>query len=491
LRNPLQDNLENLINTICDHTDDPLDKPIISFIVPVFNEAKILCGSIKELVRNLEALNMPFEVIVANDGSSDGTLEVAQQIAREDERVKVFSIPKNMGRGEVILSSFKYAKGRVIGFTDVDMAADLRHLSELLCPVLDGSCELSTGSRWLPGAEVERRLARKIISFCYNKLVRIMFRSKVNDHQCGFKAFTRPAFMVLLNEMRIRDGRSWAWDTEILVRAQRHRFRIKEFPVRWKEGKESKFRFLNDSINVFKYIVKLKIELVQGEMPIPNVLEHFDYIAPSYDLLDITSGKRFSIISRKISELLHKQSGHLTLLDLGGGTGHLYTVISNQSRIRYLLLEPSRKMLKWAKAHHKDIQTILAVGEALPLRPETISCVICSEVLEHVQNHNKILAEVRGALTNDGILIVSNPNKIWAPVEAIAEKIYLKPPEGPHLYLTPWKLRRDLKTNRFTILNEESFIHPRNVSIFDRFFSNKLSRNLALKSIILCRKSDV
>jgi len=297
--------------------------------------------------------------------------------------------------------------------------------------------------------------------------------------------------MVLLNEMRIRDGRSWAWDTEILVRAQRHRFRIKEFPVRWKEGKESKFRFINDSINVFKYIVKLKIELAQGEMPIPNVLEHFDYIAPSYDLLDITSGKRFYIISRKISELLRKQSANLTLLDLGGGTGRLYNVIRNRSRISYLLLDPSRKMLALAKTHYKGLQTILAIGEALPLRPETIGCIICSEVLEHVQNHNKILAEVRGAITNGGILIISNPNKIWAPVEAIAEKIYLKPTEGPHLYLTPWKLRRDLKTNHFTILHEESFIHPRNVSVLDKFFSNKLSRNLALKSIIICRKSDV
>jgi glycosyltransferase involved in cell wall biosynthesis len=468
-----------------------LAKPLISFIVPVFNEAKIVRDSVKTLVCYLEALNLPFEVIVANDGSRDETFEMAQQVAQEEVRVKVVSFEKNMGRGEVILASFRYTRGRVIGFTDVDMATDLSHLPELVCPILDSSCEISTGSRWVPGAKVDRKLSRRIISFCYNKLVRFMFRSTVNDHQCGFKAFSRPAFMVLLNEMRIRNSRSWAWDTEILVRAQRHRFRIKEFPVRWKEGKESKFRFINDSINVFKYIVKLKIELAQEGMPIPNVPEHLDYIAPSYDLLDITSGKRFSIISRKISELLHKQSGHLTLLDLGGGTGHLYTVISNQSRIRYLLLEPSRKMLKWAKAHHKDIHTILAVGEALPLRPETISCVICSEVLEHVQNHNKILAEVRGALTNDGILIVSNPNKIWAPVEAIAEKIYLKPPEGPHLYLTPWKLRRDLKTNRFTILNEESFIHPRNVSIFDRFFSNKLSRNLALKSIILCRKSDV
>jgi len=469
-----------------------LAQPLISFIVPVFNEERVLRCSIEKLVRYLEKLGLPFEVIIANDGSSDKTLEEAQKLSLRDGKVKVYSFSHNMGRGEVIMAAASQSKGRVIAFTDIDMATDLCHLPELLYPVLDGSYEISIGSRWLRGADVKRKFTRRMISYCYNELIRFLFKSNVYDHQCGFKAFARPAFMVLLREMKLRNGRSWAWDTETLVRAQVHKFKIKEFPVKWREGRESKFKVLIDSIKIFRYIIGFKFVLSK-EKHTPRILNHFDTIAISYDACDLTSERRFSIIFDIIVKIVNQQE-LTTLLDLGGGTGRLWLTIANSSKcesINYLLLDPSREMLKHAKSNIKDLQALLAVGEALPLRAGTINCITCSEVLEHVQNPKRILSQAKGILKDSGILIVSNPNRLWTPVEVIAEKVHLKPPEGPHRYLTPWDLRRELLVNHFIIIQEKSFVNPVNPSALDKLFSTSLGKNLALKSIIVCKKDGV
>jgi len=470
-----------------------LAQPLISFIVPVFNEERVLRHSIEILVRHLKELGLPFEIIVANDGSSDRTLEEAQQLSLGDNRVRVFSFSHNMGRGEAIMAAARQSKGRAIAFADIDMATDLCHLPELLYPVLDGSYEISTGSRWLAGADVKRKFTRRIISYCYNKFIRFIFKSNVYDHQCGFKAFARPAFMVLIKEMKLRNGRSWAWDTEILVRAQVHKFKIKEFPVKWREGRESKFKIIGDSIRIFKYIIGFRFELAREKKHTPIVLNHFDTIALSYDSCDLTSERRFSIITDIISKIVCKKQERTMLLDLGGGTGRLWGTIKNTSERRsidYLLLDPSREMLRHAKANIKDLHAILAIGEALPLRIRTINCVTCSEVLEHAQNPERILSQAKGILKNDGVLIVSNPNRLWTPAEVIAEKVHLKPPEGPHNYLTPWNLRRELLANNFIIIQEKNFVHPVNPSALDRLFSTNLTRNLALKTIIVCKKPD-
>ncbi|MGA2524901.1 MAG: hypothetical protein ABSF65_12230, partial [Candidatus Bathyarchaeia archaeon] len=114
--------------------------------------------------------------------------------------------------------------------------------------------EVSTGSRMLPESKVERSTRRSISSKSYNFLVRHMLGSKVRDHQCGFKAFKKEAFLALLGEVK---ATHWFWDTEILVRAQRHGFKVKEIPVEWTSGKGTKVNFAKDSWNMFWQVTGL------------------------------------------------------------------------------------------------------------------------------------------------------------------------------------------------------------------------------------------
>ena len=137
---------------------------------------------------------------------------------------------------------------------DLDLATNLRALKPLIEAITIDGYDFSTGSRMLPQSKVERSLRRNISSKTYNFLVRRMLGSKLRDHQCGFKAFKRDPVLQLLDEV---DATHWFWDTEILVRGQRHNFKVKEIPVEWQSGKGTKVNLLKDSWNMFRQVMKL------------------------------------------------------------------------------------------------------------------------------------------------------------------------------------------------------------------------------------------
>jgi hypothetical protein len=106
----------------------------------------------------------------------------------------------------------------------------------------------------MPQSKVERSFRRTVSSKSYNFLVRHMLGSKLHDHQCGFKAFKREPTLKLLDEVR---DNHWFWDTEILVRAARKGYKIKEIPVEWKSGAKTKVNLFKDSYNMGKRVLSL------------------------------------------------------------------------------------------------------------------------------------------------------------------------------------------------------------------------------------------
>jgi hypothetical protein len=144
---------------------------------------------------------------------------------------------------------------------DLDLATDINYLKPLVEAITVEGYDFSTGSRMLPESRAERTFSRSISSKSYNFLVRHVLGSKLRDHQCGFKAFKREPLMQLLDEV---EATHWFWDTEILVRAHRHGFKIKEIAVEWKSGKKTKVNLFKDSWNMFGQILglwwKLKVK---------------------------------------------------------------------------------------------------------------------------------------------------------------------------------------------------------------------------------------
>lgn len=204
----------------------------VSAVIPVYNDREALERAIPESLKILETITDSFELIVAEDGSSDGSYEYVRSWEARDPRVRLLHRDERQGRGNALNRCFEEACGEILCYYDVDLATDMKHLRDLIDAIRQGY-DISTGSRLLPQSAIERSGKREIASRGYNLLVRTILGSSLHDHQCGFKGFSRARIRELLPEVR---AGHWFWDTELLVRAQKNGYSVYEFPVCWEEG---------------------------------------------------------------------------------------------------------------------------------------------------------------------------------------------------------------------------------------------------------------
>jgi len=230
----------------------PVWKSKVSLIVPVYNEANRLQSSIIKVKKALQNLGVCFEIIITEDGSTDGSGKIAEELEHKDPVIKHLHSDRRLGRGEALKRAFKVSTGDVFIYTDIDLSTDLRHLEDLLEAIEKGA-DIAVGSRLIKGAHVKRPFPRNIASRLYNNLVRLLLRSPLHDHQCGFKAFKRSSVIDIISEV---EDKYWFWDTEVIIRAVKQGYSVVEVPVTWTYSRTSKVRLLKDmrymGINLLK-----------------------------------------------------------------------------------------------------------------------------------------------------------------------------------------------------------------------------------------------
>lgn len=204
----------------------------VTVVIPVYNDVSALKRAVFETIRIMETITPDFEVIIAEDASTDGSAEFAAEIAQSDRRVRHLHRDTRMGRGSALTTAAMAARGDIFCYFDVDMATDMAYLHPLLSAIETGY-DVATGSRLLPDSSITRSPGRELKSQGYNILVRLILRSRLRDHQCGFKAFNTRSLRAILGEIR---DTHWFWDTEILIRSQKRGMRVTEIPVLWNEG---------------------------------------------------------------------------------------------------------------------------------------------------------------------------------------------------------------------------------------------------------------
>ncbi|TAJ44205.1 dolichyl-phosphate beta-glucosyltransferase [Methanofollis fontis] len=211
----------------------------VSVIIPVFNDREALERAIPESIDALSGITGAFEILVAEDGSTDGSADLVRNWHETDPRVILLHADERLGRGRALNRAIKSASYGIVCYYDVDLATDIAHLPDLVGAIRDGA-DIATGSRLMPDSSIVRSGGREIASRGYNLLVRTILRSRLYDHQCGFKAFRRDRILTLIPEVQ---APHWFWDTEVLVRGQRKGWRVAEFPVVWNEGPGTTVRF--------------------------------------------------------------------------------------------------------------------------------------------------------------------------------------------------------------------------------------------------------
>ena len=226
--------------------------PEVSVIIPVFNDRSSLEIAVPKSLEILSRVASGFELIVAEDGSSDGSADFIRQYEGRDPRVHLLHSDERLGRGKALNRAIFESKGKIVCYFDVDLATDMEHLPELIDAIRNGA-DISTGSRLLPQSDIVRTEGREIASRGYNFLVRIILGSRLFDHQCGFKAFNKERILPILHQIQ---SNHWFWDTELLVRAQRQGYNIREFPVRWRAGRGTTVR-IRDVLEMGTAIIHL------------------------------------------------------------------------------------------------------------------------------------------------------------------------------------------------------------------------------------------
>ncbi len=231
-----------------------------SIVVPAYNQKDKLEGCVLAVQQSLKAAGInDFEVIIAEDGSRDGSFEEAKRLWRKYPFVKVSHVNKKTGRGSAVCRGFYESSGDVVAYIDADQATETSHLPALLAAAKKTG--IATGSRYLRTSNTSRGVRRLLFSRVFNWLVRIILGSKVSDHQCGFKAFRKNVAKDLCARAR---EKHWLWDTEVLVLAQKQGLTVSEIPVVWREQGNTTVRLKNDIWEMFWGIIRLRQRLGRG-----------------------------------------------------------------------------------------------------------------------------------------------------------------------------------------------------------------------------------
>lgn len=222
-------------------------------IIPTYNEESRIEKELGKLMEFSENNLSDFEIIVADDDSKDKTLEIANKLAKNANYIRTYKSNVRVGRGETINNVAKICKGETIIYLDADNATELKHIEELAGKIKEGY-GIATGSRYLKKSKAKREMLRRVLSTGYNTLVKILFGSKIQDHQCGFKAFNKEVLLGIIPKIK---SKHWFWDTELLVKAQRKGIKVSEIAVNWSEKKGSTLNPIFESIRMFSKILWL------------------------------------------------------------------------------------------------------------------------------------------------------------------------------------------------------------------------------------------
>ena len=211
--------------------------PTVDVVVPVLDEARSLRANVELLLEYLRReYPFRFRVVIADNASTDATPEIAAALAAEYEAVDVIRTERR-GRGLALRTAWLASDADVVAYMDVDLSTNLDSFLPLVAPLLSGHSELSIGTRLAHHAHVRRRFKREILSRGYNALVRLGFRARFSDAQCGFKAIRTDAARQLVP---LVEDDTWFFDTELLLLAERNGLRIHEVPVDWIEDLDSR-----------------------------------------------------------------------------------------------------------------------------------------------------------------------------------------------------------------------------------------------------------
>ncbi len=228
----------------------------VDVVIPVYNEERDLPRSIATLHAFLkENCLYRWRIMIADNASTDRTLELAKELARRYPEVTYIHLDQK-GRGRALRAAWTSSDADIVSYMDVDLSTNLKAFPPMIDALAKDGYHVAIGSRLKKGAMVTRQWKREIISRAYNFLIKIMFPSRrFSDAQCGFKALSRQAVRELVPLVK---DQAWFFDSELLLRAEQHGYKIYEVPVEWIEDLDTRVKIAKTAWEDVKGLVRVR-----------------------------------------------------------------------------------------------------------------------------------------------------------------------------------------------------------------------------------------
>ena len=229
----------------------------LSIIIPCYNEGPTFTRSVLRIVKVLNQLKVPWEIIFVEDKSTDSTHKLVEKLTKKILQSRAIFHKKNEGRGKSVADGIKAAKGEICGYLDVDLEISENYIPIFVAEIKKGY-DMVVGKRYFEAGY--KSLARFLASKIYSFLVKTSIGISISDTEAGYKFFKRDKILPVLS--KVRDNH-WFWDTEICAKAYWNGLNIGEIPVLFvrRGDKKSTVRLIPDTILYLKNIIKIRRDM--------------------------------------------------------------------------------------------------------------------------------------------------------------------------------------------------------------------------------------
>jgi dolichyl-phosphate beta-glucosyltransferase len=237
-----------------------MSEPFLSIVVPAYNEAGRIRGTLEKLCQFKGTEPYSIELIVVDDGSTDRTVEVVSQFPG----FRVVRNDRNHGKGFTVRHGILEAQGEFVLFTDADLSTPIEEVDKLLSALRSSGADAAVGSRALNREliGIHQPWFRDMAGRFFNLLVKVFAGLRLHDTQCGFKLFRRISTRRAFELMRVE---GFGFDPELLFLIERQGGRVVEVPVRWNDSPATKVRFLRDSTEMFLDLIAIRWRSFTGK----------------------------------------------------------------------------------------------------------------------------------------------------------------------------------------------------------------------------------
>ncbi len=242
----------------------PSPNPELSIVIPAYDEQARLPKSLCRIQAYVQARRTASEVIVVDDGSTDGTAAIVEKLGRDFPGLRLVSNGRNRGKGFSVRHGVLQARGRIVLFTDADLSAPIEEADKLLAALRE--YDIAIGSRAIDRSliEVHQSSFREMAGVLFNRVVQAVTGLSFQDTQCGFKAFLRERSLIVFEQQQ---ANRFGFDPELLFLAKRHGLRVLEIPVRWAHDPATRVHLLRDSLHMLGELGSIRWNWLLGRYP--------------------------------------------------------------------------------------------------------------------------------------------------------------------------------------------------------------------------------